>query len=99
SGPAREEAQPPNRRPINRRLRGGYPPACRSLPEQREHGEHAPIVVLAVGQPELLEDRLDVPLDRARAEVEPLGDGAIGAALSDERENVALALGQLVEQR
>ena len=32
--------------------------------QEREHREDTPVVVLAVGQPELDEDRLHVPLDR-----------------------------------
>ena len=69
-----------------------------SVAEQREDCEHAAVVVLAVGQAELLEDRLDVPLDRARAEVELLGDRAVRAAFGDQREDVSLALGELVER-
>ena len=36
--------------------------------EERKYGEHAAVVVLGVGKVELLEDVLDVALDRARAE-------------------------------
>ena len=43
--------------------------------------------------------RLDVPLDGARAEVELLRDRAVRAALGEQREHVALAVGQLVQHR
>src|SRR4029453_1207856 len=76
----------------------GFPP-IRSVAEQREHGKDAAIVVLAVRQIELAEDRLDVALDGARAEKELLADRAVRAALGDEREDVALAVGQLLERR
>src|SRR3954470_14790374 len=63
-------AEPPAAR---RRTAGGYP----SLSEQREDGEDAAVVVLTVGQAKLLEDGLGVALDRTRAEVQLLGDGAV----------------------
>src|SRR5215216_5942693 len=67
--------------------------------EQGEHRQHAAVVVLALGQVELLEDALHVPLDGARAEIEPLADRPVRAALGDEREHVALALVELVDHR
>ena len=67
------------------------------MPEQGEHCEHTAVVVLGGGEVELLEDRLHVPLDRAPAQVELLGDCAVRAALGDQREHLALALGELVE--
>jgi hypothetical protein len=38
------------------------------VPEQGENREHPAVVVLALGQAQLLEDGLDVTLDGARAE-------------------------------
>src|SRR5215218_6779045 len=42
--------------------------------EERQYGEYAPVVVLAVRKAELLEDGLHMAFDRARAEVDLLGD-------------------------
>jgi PAS domain S-box-containing protein len=67
------------------------------VPEQREHGEHAAVVVLGGGEAELLEDRLHVALDGARAQEELVRDRPVRAALGDQRKHVALALGELVE--
>ncbi len=37
-------------------------------------------------------------LDRVRGEIEPFGDAAVGEALGHEREDLALAGGELVER-
>jgi hypothetical protein len=47
--------------------------------KQGEDGEHTAVVVLAVGQVELLENRLHVALDGARTEVELLVNRSIRA--------------------
>src|SRR4029450_6612531 len=70
----------------------------RSVPQEGEDGQDAAVVVLAVGQLQLLEDRLDVALDGARAEGGLAGDGAVRPAFGDERQHLALALGEGVEQ-
>jgi hypothetical protein len=54
------------------------------LAHQGQDGEHAPVVVLGVGQAELLEDRLHVALDGARAHEQRVGDRAVRAALGQE---------------
>src|SRR3954466_11666456 len=85
----------PTRPSAGRPPRVGKPPrqraGGRSASEKREDGEHAPVVPLAVRQPELFEDGLHVPFDRARAEEDPGGDGAVGPALGDQRQDLALA--------
>ena len=67
--------------------------------EQRQYGEHAPVVVLAVGEPQPLEDGLDMPFDRAGAEVELLGDRSIGSALCKQGKHRAFAVGELFQGR
>jgi hypothetical protein len=71
----------------------------RSAPEQREHREHAAIVVFRRTQAKLFEDRLHVSLDGSRAEVELFRDRAVRAAFGDQCEHSALALGELIEGR
>src|SRR3954471_12616044 len=95
SRPRRPRATAPAAEPpaACRRTAGGYP----SMAEQREDGEDAAVVVLAVGQEKLLEDGLGVALDRTRAEVQLLGDGAIRAALGDQQEDVSFSARQFVE--
>jgi PAS domain S-box-containing protein len=68
-----------------------------SAAQQRQHGEDAAVVVLGVGQTQLLEDGLHVPLDGARAEIELLRDRTVRAALCDQGEDRSLALAELVE--
>src|SRR6476661_1900456 len=91
-----------------RRRRGGFPldragaslrPKRLVVTEEGEHGEDAAVVVLALGEAELLEDPLHVTLDRARAEVEPLPDRPVRPALGDLHEHVALAVVELVDDR
>src|SRR5204862_7734051 len=72
---------------------------CRSVAEQSQYGEDAAVVVLGAREPELLEDRLYVALDCARAQEQLLTDRAVGAPLGDEREYVPLPVGELVEHR
>ena len=52
----------------------------------------------STAEPELLEDLADVRLDRLRAQEELLADGLVRAALGDQREHLALAVGELVER-
>ena len=84
-------SEPPTKGPARR--------AFRPSPEQREDGEHAAVVVLGVRKVELLEDPLHVPLDGPGAHEELLADGAVGAALGDQREHLALTVGEVVEGR
>src|SRR5262249_58952044 len=62
-------------------------------------GEDAAVVVLAVRKPELAEDRLHVALDGPRAEEEALADRTVRAAFGDQREDLPLAVGEIVEGR
>jgi hypothetical protein len=48
---------------------------------------------------QLLEDRLDVALDGAGAEVQLLSDRPVRASFCDQGEDAALALGEIVERR
>jgi hypothetical protein len=69
------------------------------VPEQCKDRKHAAVVILGVGEPQLLKDDLDVALDRPRAELEPPRNCAVETAVGDQRQDVALAFGELVEQR
>jgi hypothetical protein len=61
---------------------------CLRLGEDvREHGEDAPVVVLARGQTELVEDRAHMLLHGARGNGQSLADRLVGAALGDELEH------------
>jgi hypothetical protein len=68
-------ADGPKREGGDRRATGGEPltewreSASCSASEEGENREDAAVVVLGVGEPERLEDRLHVPFDRARASV------------------------------
>ena len=53
--------------------------------EHCEDGEDAAVVVLGVGQVELLEDSLHVSFDGPRAEVELLRDRAVRPPFRDQR--------------
>ena len=55
------------------------------------------MVVGGFGDVEFLKDVLDVPLDGFRAEVEAIADAFVGAAFGDQREQLALAVGELVQ--
>ena len=57
----------------------------------REHGEDAPVPVLALWHIELRQDVPDVSLDRALAEVEALGAACVGEAFGHQLEDVASA--------
>src|SRR2546425_529227 len=67
-------------------------------PQVREHGEYAAVVVAALADAELEEDVAHVRLDGLRAEEELLADALVRVSLCDQREHLALALRQLVEQ-
>ena len=56
-----------------------------------EHGEHAPVALGRVREPELAEDRADVRLDRLLRQPQLLRDARVRAALGDESEHLALA--------
>ena len=60
-------------------------------PQVLQDGEDAAVVVLVRAQAELGEDGGDVLLDAALAELEPVADRLVRAALGDQREHLALA--------
>ena len=53
----------------------------RARPQVGEHGQHAAVPLAARREPQLVEDRRDVALDRALGQVHGLGDRAVAAAL------------------
>jgi hypothetical protein len=55
------------------------------------------MVVLRRRDMQLHEDALDVLLDRALGDEEPLGDGTIGPALGHGSEDLTLAVGEVVD--
>src|SRR3954452_20287496 len=67
--------------------------------EEGKYGQYAPVVVLAVGKAELLENGLHMAFYRARAEVDLLGDRPVGSTLGQQGEHGAFAVGELVQRR
>jgi hypothetical protein len=65
---------------------------------EREHGEHAPVILDGAAESELLEDVRDVLLDRARGDDERVGDRLVGAALGHQPEHLLLARAQHLER-
>src|SRR5437764_15316708 len=56
-----------------------------------EHGLDAPVRLGGLRQLESAEDRVDVPLDRARRDAERPGGRGVAASLGDHRQDLALA--------
>src|SRR5262249_18255085 len=83
---------------VGRPTRGGFP-TWLLMPEQSEHCEDATIGVFAVREVELLKDALYRSLDRTRAEIQLLGDRPVRAALGDQGQHRAFALGEVVQDR
>src|SRR5215470_7790780 len=61
-----------------------------SISKEGEHGEDSAVVVRSGCQAELCEDRADVGLHGARAQIKLGADGVIGSAFCHETEHVAL---------
>src|SRR3954452_14023005 len=92
--PAAVSGEPPGIRRGGTAPRGGPPSGVR----EREHGEHAAMVLLDSGQAQLLEDARAVLLHLALADAEALGDAPVRPAVGHQLEHLALASGQLVER-
>jgi hypothetical protein len=62
-----------------------------------EDGQHAPVVQTIRGQTELAQDVTDVRLDRLGRQPQPLADAPVGEPFGEQRENLTLTAGQLIE--
>ena len=69
-----------------------------SISKEGQHGEDSPVVVRSGCQAELCEDRADVGLHGARAQIKLGADGVVGSAFCHETEHVALPVGELSER-
>src|SRR5437868_13680063 len=68
------------------------------LAQEREHREHAAVVLGGGRQPELHEDARHVLLDGAHGHEHPLGDRLVRTAFRHQLEHLALARRQLGER-
>jgi len=63
-----------------------------------EHREYSTMVVVRLLEPQLLEDRPHVALDRTRAQEQSLTDTGVGAALGHQLEDLGLAAAHRLER-
>src|SRR5439155_2708508 len=70
-----------------------------ALAQEREHGHHPAVHVGLLGELELVEQGVDVLLDRALGQEERAGDRRVVLALRHLLEDLALPLRQMSERR